>query len=463
MSTANVIANHTFDEIAVGDTASLTRLITDEDIAQFVMLAGDVEPSERGIPGALTVRSMLGGALTSAVLGTHLPGPGTIYVGQSLRFHRQIAAGDSLTTTVTVREKHKDTRSILLDCICVDARATVVMTGVAEVIAPAEKATGRLINLAGARSQRHGKYEELIARCRGMEPMRTAVVHPCSETSLAAAAEAADSGLIIPILIGPKAKMEEVAHKVGRDLSRYETVDVPHSHAAADAGVKLILEGRAQLLMKGSLHTDELLAAVVRKEGGLRTERRISHCFIMDLPSYPKPLVITDAAINIYPNLDDKVDIIRNAVDLAHAFGRERPRVAIVSAVEVVNPKILSTIDAAALSKMADRGQISGAIVDGPLALDNAISREAAEIKGIVSPIGGEADIVVVPDLEAGNLVYKNMSIIAGADGAGIVLGARVPIILTSRADSTRTRLASCAVAILYARARQSGRYGLKP
>jgi phosphate acetyltransferase len=461
MSTANVTANHTFDEIAVGDTASLTRQITDDDIAQFVVLAGDVEPSERGMPGALTVRSMLGGALISAVLGAHLPGPGTIYVSQSLRFHRQIAPGDSLTTTVTVREKNKDTRSIFLDCVCVDARATVVMTGVAEVIAPAEKATGRLINLAGARPRRHDKYEELIARCRGMEPARTAIVHPCSGSSLVAAVEAAEAGLITPILVGPKAKMEEVARKAGLELSRYEMVDVPHSHAAADAGVQLILAGKAQLLMKGSLHTDELLSAVVRKDGGLRTERRISHCFIMDVPSYPKPLVITDAAININPNLDDKVDIIRNAIDLAHAFGRERPRVAIVSAVETVNPKISSTIDAAALSKMADRGQITGAIVDGPLALDNAISREAADIKGIVSPIEGEADIVVVPDLESGNLVYKNMSIISGADGAGIVLGARVPIILTSRADSTRTRLASCAVAMLYQRTRQSGRYGV--
>jgi phosphate acetyltransferase len=261
-------------------------------------------------------------------------------------------------------------------------------------------------------------------------------------------------GIIQPVLIGPTGKLAAVAAKEQIDLSDYEIVDAPHSHAAAEKAVELVRLGKAELLMKGSLHTDELLGAVVKKETGLRTARRISHCFILDVPTYPKPLIITDAAVNIYPSLEDKVDIVQNAIDLARALGLERPLVAILSAVETVNAKIHSTLDAAALCKMADRGQIVGAAVDGPLALDNAISKAAAQIKGIRSPVAGQADILVVPDLEAGNMVYKNLNFLADAEGAGIVLGARVPIILTSRADSLRSRLASCAVAALYAQVR---------
>jgi phosphate acetyltransferase len=285
--------------------------------------------------------------------------------------------------------------------------------------------------------------------------MSTAVAHPCDQSSLEGATRAAEMGLIRPILVGPQAKMTAVAQECKLDLSPYESVDVPHSHAAAARAVEIVREGRAEALMKGSLHTDELMGAVVQRETGLRTNRRISHCFVMDVPALDQALIITDAAVNIFPTLTDKVDIIQNAIDLAHALGRMSPKVAILSAMETVNPSVPSTIEAAALCKMAERGQITGGILDGPLALDNAIDLTAAQIKKIDSPVAGQADILVVPDLEAGNMLAKSLTFMAGADTAGIVLGARVPIILTSRADSLLARLASCAVAALVAAARR--------
>jgi phosphotransacetylase len=292
-------------------------------------------------------------------------------------------------------------------------------------------------------------YPALIERCATLEPIATAIAHPCDESSLRGAIEAAEAGLIRPILVGPEAKIRAVAGQCGIDLGPYQVVDAAHSHAAAQQAVALVRAGEALALMKGSLHTDELMAEIVRKDTGLRTERRISHAFIMDVPTYPKPLVVTDAAINIFPDLETKADIVQNAIDMAHAFGREMPKVAILSAVETVTPKIPSTIDAAALCKMAERGQITGGLLDGPLAFDNAISKEAAAIKGIRSEVAGDADILLVPDLEAGNILAKQLTFLANADAAGIVLGARVPIILTSRADSVRARLASCAIAAL--------------
>ncbi|KAA0678013.1 phosphate acetyltransferase [Azospirillum brasilense] len=299
--------------------------------------------------------------------------------------------------------------------------------------------------------RRHEKYERLVAACREISPIPTAVAHPCDASSLGGAVDAARQGFITPILIGPAARIRAVADESGLDIAPYEIVDVPHSHAAAATAVELVRQGRAQLLMKGSLHTDELLREVARKDSGLRTERRISHVFIMDVPTYGKPLFITDAAVNIAPTLEDKRDIIQNAIDLARALGNPQPKVAILSAVETINPKIPSTVEAGALCKMADRGQITGGLLDGPLALDNAISPEAVRIKGIDSPVAGQADILVVPDLEAGNMLAKNLTFLANADAAGVVLGARVPIVLTSRADSVMTRMASCAVAALYA------------
>jgi phosphate acetyltransferase len=299
------------------------------------------------------------------------------------------------------------------------------------------------------------KYERLIAAARDGSPAVTIVAHPCDETSLRGAIEAADEQLIEPVLVGPEAKIRAVAAEHGLDLAGRKLVDTPHSHAAAACAVTLIREGRGELLMKGSLHTDELMKEVTASATGLRTERRISHVFVMDVPGHPETLFITDAAINIFPDLDDKRDIVQNAIDLWVGVGLGTPRVAILSAVETVTTKIPSTIDAAALCKMAERGQITGGLLDGPLAFDNAIDPEAARIKGITSPVAGHAQILVVPDLEAGNMLAKNLTFLAHADAAGIVLGARVPIILTSRADSVRTRLASCAVAAIYANARR--------
>ena len=303
-----------------------------------------------------------------------------------------------------------------------------------------------------------GKYELLLERCRNLEPVPTAVAHPCDASSLSGAVEAAELGLIVPILVGPLAKITETAKTLGIDLGRFRTIDAPHSQSSAAKAVELIREGSAEVLMKGSLHTDELMSAIVARDGGLRTGRRISHAFIMDVPTYHKVLIVTDGAINIAPVLEDKVDICQNAIDLAIALGRERPKVAILAAVETVTSKMPATIDAAALCKMAERGQITGAVLDGPLAFDNAISEQAATTKGIRSTVAGDPDILLVPDLEAGNILAKLLSFLAKADSAGMVLGAKVPVVLTSRADSVRSRIASCAVAMLVAHARRMGR-----
>ena len=300
-----------------------------------------------------------------------------------------------------------------------------------------------------------GKYEALLARCRGLEPVPTAVAHPCEKTALAGAVEAGELGLIQPILVGPERKLREIAEANGITLGQIRIVDATHSHDAAAKAVELVRLGEAELLMKGSLHSDELLGAVVAKQTGLRTSRRISHVFIMDVPTYHKVLIVTDAAINIAPSLEDKADICQNAIDLAVSLGLKRPKVAILAAVETINSKMVATLDAAALCKMAERGQIRGGVLDGPLAFDNAISREAASMKGIESEVAGDPDILLVPDLEAGNMLAKQLTFLANADSAGLVLGARVPIILTSRADSVRSRIGSCAVAVLVAHARR--------
>jgi phosphate acetyltransferase len=305
-------------------------------------------------------------------------------------------------------------------------------------------------------TRRHEKYERLIAAAKKLPRVTMAVAHPCDATSLESAIEAGRLGFVCPVLVGPAHRIRGAAATAGLDITSLELIDSEHSNDSAAKAVQLVKSGKAEALMKGSLHTDELMAAVVARDGGIRTARRISHCFIMDVPGHPDPLIITDAAVNIAPTLADKIDIVQNAIDLARAMGAVEVRVAILSAMETVNPKVPSTIEAAALCKMADRGQITGGVLDGPLALDNAISPQAAEIKHIVSPVAGRANVLVVPDLEAGNMLAKSLTFLAGADAAGIVLGARVPIVLTSRADSLLTRLASCAVAVQVAAARRA-------
>ncbi len=453
------VSNVTFDEIEVGRTVSISRPVTETEVQAMVLLSGDTESwdvgpdSSKGRDSA-TAQAVGAEAILSMLLNRRLPGPGTRILAQDLRFEGVIGLGAEVTASVTAREKRTDDAIVVFDCRVAQGGQALV-AGSVTVKAPTrriaydEVATPQLI------LRHNDAFTKLLRRCEGLAPVSCAVVHPCDRDSLLGPVEAARRGLIIPVLIGPEAKIRAVADAEQIDLSGYRIVPTEHSHAAAEKAVAMARAGEVESLMKGSLHTDEIMAAVVPSAAGLRTARRISHVFLMDVPAYPRVLLVTDAAINIYPTLDDKVDIVQNAIDLARVLGIAIPKVAILSAVETVNPKIQSTVDAAALCKMADRGQISGGALDGPLAFDNAVSEEAARTKKIVSPVAGKADILLVPDLEAGNMVAKQLQYLAGADSAGIVLGTRVPIVLTSRADSVRTRLASTAVMALVANARR--------
>ena len=458
------IENRTFDELKVGDSAQLARTLRKQDIELFAAMSGDINPAhmdedfaKSDIFHKVIAHGMWGGALISAVLGTELPGPGTIYLDQSLHFHHPVGLGESVVVRVTVRAKDAATKQIVLDCVCLDHAGKVLIDGEARVLAPTAKVRRPRAMLPEVHIHERGaRYQQLLDAASKMTPLDTAVVHPCDELSLSGAIEAMRKNLIRPLLVGPERKIRVAAEKAGYALDGIELIDAPHSHAAAEQAVAMARSGKVRALMKGALHTDELLAPVVDVSTGLRTERRMSHIFALDVPTYPKPLFITDAAINIYPTLADKRDIVQNAIDLAHALGNTQPKVAILSAVETVNPKITSTVEAAALCKMLERGQISGALLDGPLAFDNAISPAAAASKHLTSSVAGAADILVVPDLESGNMLAKQLIYLAGADAAGIVLGARVPIILTSRADGILSRLASCALAQLFVRQRQA-------
>lgn len=452
------IENRTFDEIQVGDEAFLEKRLTLDDIKLFAIMSGDVNPSHVDDDFARSSRfqeviahGMWGGALISTVLGTQLPGPGTLYLGQTLNFRAPVALGDVLRVSVRVSAKDDARSQLTLDCRCENQRGKVVIEGEARVLAPTEKIRRPRAVLPTVRLAERGRLHEILSAADHPPAIPVAVVHPVDDVSLTGAVAAAHHGLIIPLLVGPAAKIRAAADAARLDISEFELIDVPHSHAAAERAVALVREGRAEALMKGALHTDELMHEVLKRDGGLRTERCISHVMAFDVPTYPRPLFITDAAINISPSLDQKRDIICNAIELAHALGNHDPKVAILSAVETVNPRMPSTLDAAALCKMADRGQIKGGTLDGPLAFDNAISESAARTKGIDSPVAGRADILVAPDLESANMLMKQLTYLADATGAGLVLGARVPIILTSRADEAITRMASCALALLVA------------
>jgi phosphate acetyltransferase/phosphate butyryltransferase len=400
----------------------------------------------------MIAHGMWGGALLSSVLGRRLPGPGTIYLGQTLKFLAPVKAGDTLTMNAEVTERDPASRQLRLKCHCVNQNGETVIEGSADVIAPGERITWSRTALPELKLTVQGTgMKRLLDHARTLGAVRVAVVHPCDEISLASALDARNAGLIVPVLVAPRARLEAIARQAGLDLAGIAIEDAPHSHAAADLAVKMAAAGEVEALMKGSLHTDELMGAVVSASGGLRTKRRVTHCFIMQTPAYPRPFIITDAAVNIAPTLGEKVDIVQNAIDLAHVLGVDQPRVAILAAVETVSAGMPATLDAAALCKMADRGQITGALLDGPLAFDNAVSAAAARIKGINSPVAGRADILVVPDLESGNMLAKQLEYLGNADTAGVALGAKVPIILTSRADARDTRLASCAIAVMLA------------
>ncbi|MEW5781667.1 MAG: bifunctional enoyl-CoA hydratase/phosphate acetyltransferase [Pseudomonadota bacterium] len=456
----DTIENRTYDEIQVGDSASLTRTLRPEDIQMFAIISGDMNPTHVDPEYARSSQfrevvghGMWGAMLFSNILGTQFPGPGTIYVDQNLHFDRVVRIGDTLTATVTCKRKFDHNDHILFDCRCTNQDGELVISGTAEVIAPIEKIKRMKVALPEIKlsATKTARYEHLLEITAGLAPIPMAVVHPCDAESLKGALLARDRGLIDPTLVGPEKRIRALAEELGLNLYGCQFLDVPHSHAAAESGVALAREGLVEALMKGSLHTDELMSEVVDKATGLRTDRRISHVFMMDVPTYPRPLLITDAAVNVAPDLPTKVDIVQNAIDLAHMLKIPEPKVALLAAVETVNAKMPATLDAAALCKMADRGQIQGGILDGPLAFDNAISVVAARTKGIKSAVAGQADILLVPDIESGNMLAKQLEYLADALAAGIVLGARVPIVLTSRADSAQTRTASTAIAVVMA------------
>ncbi|SNX72404.1 phosphate acetyltransferase/phosphate butyryltransferase [Cereibacter ovatus] len=456
------VENRTLQELSIGDSAEVDRVLTQEDIELFAVMSGDVNPAhldpayaeETGFHHVIA-HGMWGGALISAVLGTRLPGPGTIYLGQSLRFRRPVSPGDRITVRVTVREKDMESAKVTLDCVCQNQKGEIVISGEALVLAPREKVCRPVSHLPEVRLHTPGaRFSGLIQAARAFPPMPTAVVHPCDDLSLLGAIQAEAAGIIAPWWVGPKAKILATAAAASVTLDEARIIDAPHSHAAAEIAVDLVRDGRAAALMKGKLHTDELLSAVLCRDKGLRTERRLSHVFALDVPGMDRLLFITDAAINIAPDLETMRDIVQNAIDLVRALGIDCPRTALLSAVETVTGKIPSTLLAASICKMHDRGQIVGGMVDGPLAYDNAISVEAAVAKGIRSDVAGRADILVAPNLESGNMIAKQLIHLGGAEAAGLVIGARVPIILTSRADSASARLTSAALARLQAEAR---------
>ena len=454
----DAVTNRTFAELAVGESATISHAMTATEIEGLALVAGDVEPfhveggRDRGGPEAPGAASI---ALISNLLLRRLPGPGTAIADTSMHYGGTIAVGDVLEATVTVRAKFVRGRRVAFDCRCANQRGEVLAEGEAHVVAPAARLAYTPIATPSLILRRNDGFARILRRCAELPPVRCAVVHPCDRDSLGGALEAAKRGLIVPVLVGPARKIRAAAADAKVSLAGVEVLDTEHSHAAAALAVQLARDGKVAALMKGSLHTDELMAAVVPSATGIRTARRISHVFVMDVPTYPRLLFVTDAAVNIFPTLDEKVDIAQNAIDLAQVLGVATPKLAVLSAVETVTPKIESTLHAAALCKMAERGQITGGLLDGPLAFDNAVSEHAAKAKKIESPVAGRADILLVPDLEAGNMVAKQLQYLAGADAAGIVLGTRVPIVLTSRADSVRTRLASAAVMALVANAKR--------
>jgi len=450
--------NTTFDELCIGEGTTISRTLTDADIAGFAAVTGDLNPTHlddayacgEGLRGR-TAHGMWTGALVSTVLGTVFPGPGTVYVEQRMQFLGAACAGDRLEISVRVKSKDSATGLATLDCVVRRKGGEPLMVGEAIVKAPMHKQ--RVPRTNGLRwhvFDAAAGLQRLLDKAAEHERVRCAVVHPCEAESLRGALDAGRRGLLTPVIVAPREQLLAIADKAELDLGEVEIINVSHSQAAAERAAALAASGDVEALMKGSLHTDELMKAVLGRPE-LRTRRRLSHVFRFDVPMYHKPLLVTDAALNIAPTLDEKMHIVQNAIDLARVLGCAVPNVAVLAAVESVNSKMQCTLDAAALCKMADRGQISGGFIDGPLAFDNAISADAARIKGIVSPVSGAADILMVPDLVSGNILAKQLEYLAGAMGSGVVMGARVPIALTSRADGATARLASAALAVLLA------------
>ena len=437
---ASIVENRTLDEIQLGDSVSLDSSLNRADLRLWAALTGNPNLDEHFVKARGV--SIWATSLFVTLIGSRLPGIGSTIETATARYHRPVEVGEKVTATVTVKEIHGDKGSIVLDCLCINASGALIADALIEVDAPKTKLRK---TYAGHR------LEELVERCRGLPPMPTAVVHPCSADALMGAVEAVDHKLIAPILVGPEDQIRKVAAAQKVDLAGYRIVATADPEESATTAAVMAAKGEAQALMKGSLHTDQFMHAIVAKENHLRTNRLLSHCMMVSLPTYGRRVIISDAAINIAPDIEQKKDIIQNAIILARAIGIDPPKVAVLSAVEVVRTKMPSSMDAAVLAKMADRNQIAGGIVDGPLDLDIAVDAESARIKGVKSPVAGQADILIPPNIDAGNMMYKELSFMSDAQGAGIVMGAKVPLILTSRSDNADTRMFSTALAVLFA------------
>lgn len=461
----SILTNKLYDEIRIGEEAELVRTCTEDDFDIFANASGNLNPMHLarydgdgdGKPEAIAP-ALFVGSLVSAVLGNVLPGAGTLYRRQTFEFHERAVAGDTLRIHARVTEKRAGGEVVLDTTVRRQGDDALILSGEAVVVAPAHKVTTEGVEVPGLLVERHRHFEALLKKAEALPPIATAVVSPEEPNALGGALLAFRHTIITPILVGNRVRIEAAATELGASLEGLEIIETADDRAAAQAGVALVREGRAHALMKGHLHTDILLHACLDKQAGLRTGRRFTHVFVMDVPGLSHPLIVTDAAINIAPDLATKVDIVQNAIDVAISIGIERPKVGILSAVETVNPDLPSSLDGAVLSKMAERGQITGGIVDGPLAMDNAVDLAAARTKGIRSEVAGQAEILVVPNLDAGNMLAKQLIYVGRAEGAGLVLGAAAPIILNSRADGERSRLASCAVAALHATRLKGGR-----
>ncbi|MFY9317554.1 MAG: bifunctional enoyl-CoA hydratase/phosphate acetyltransferase [Burkholderiales bacterium] len=452
------IQNRTYEEIQIGDQSVLTRTLRPEDIQLFAIMSGDVNPAHVDPEYAhssmfqeVIAHGMWGGALISTVLGTEFPGPGTIYISQTLKFSRPVKVGDTITIAVKCTQKFDHNKHILFDCLCTNQDGLKVIGGEAEVLAPTEKIKRARVAMPEITiSDRDARYRRLFERARGLRPVAAAFVHPCDLNSLRAAFSVRETGFMQPVLIGPEARLRALIEQHEFKLGTTRIINVPHGRAAAARAVEMARKDEVETLVQGDLTTEEMLRAAIAPHG-LRTVRRLSHALYIDLPNHPRPIIITDMMVNIEPTLSHKVDIVQNAIEFAHLMGVPEPKVAILAGLETVTPRMRATLDAAALCKMADRGQITGGILDGPLGFDNAVSLMSARTASIKSAVAGQADVLLAPDLESGNMLAKQLEHLSDAISGGVVLGGQVPLVLANRGDSVESRIASCALALIVA------------
>ena len=455
---AQFIENRTYDEIKLGESAILTRTLKPQDIQLFAIMSGDVNPAHVDPEYAhssmfheVIAHGMWGGALISTVLGTEFPGPGTIYISQTLRFSRPVKVGDTITIKITCKQKFDHNKHIVFDCQCTNQDGLKVISGEAEVLAPTEKVKRERVELPEVTiSDRWARYKKLLARATGLPAATAVFAQPVHAESLQSAVTAAESGFLRPVLVGPEKEMREVARQNGINLLRCRLIDVPHARAAVARAVEMARSGEADIIVQGDMTTADFMLRLIGPEG-LRGVRRFSHVLYLDVPTYPRPIIVSDMMLNIEPSLDEKVEIVQNAIDFAHLMGLAEPKVAILAGIDTVTPRMRATLDAAALCKMADRGQITGAVLDGPLGIDNAISIVAARSAALKSAVAGQADVLIAPNLEAGNMLAKQLEHLSDAISGGVVLGGRVPIVLANRNDSIESRVASLVLALLVA------------